>query len=106
MITVNSFADRLKFRSAKNSFTNNISRNFNLTRIFAEAHFDQIKDYFTEHVRINLTSGHKKNLFTEYAGLQMYISGLVLKPAVSFQTHLQLSCLNSANRSHNYSQNH
>jgi len=57
MTTVNSFADRLKSKSVKNSIINNIARDFNLTPILAEAYFNQIKDYFTEHVQLNLTSG-------------------------------------------------
>ena len=56
MTTVNSFADRLKSKSVKNSIINNIARDFNLTPILAEAYFNQIKDYFTEHVQLNLTS--------------------------------------------------
>ena len=57
MISVNSFSDRLKSKSVKNSIINNIARDFNLTPILAEAYFNQIKDYFTEHVQLNLTSG-------------------------------------------------
>jgi hypothetical protein len=57
MTTVNSFSDRLKSKSVKNSIINNIARDFNLTPILAEAYFNQIKDYFTEHVQLNLTSG-------------------------------------------------
>ena len=54
---VNSFAERLKSKSVKNSIINNIARDFNFTPILAEAYFNQIKDYFTEHVQLNLTSG-------------------------------------------------
>ncbi|MDT3697136.1 MAG: hypothetical protein ROY99_12190 [Ignavibacterium sp.] len=57
MITVNSFSDRLQSKSVKYSIINNIARDFNLTPILAEACFNQIKDYFTEHVQLNLTSG-------------------------------------------------
>lgn len=57
MISVNSFADRLKSKSVKNSIINNIARVFNLTPILAEAYFNQVKDYFTEHLQLNLTSG-------------------------------------------------
>ena len=53
---VNSFVDRLKSKSVKNSIINNIARDFNLTPILAEAYFNQIKDYFTEHVQLNLIS--------------------------------------------------
>ena len=57
MTTVNSFSERLKSKSVKNSIINNIARDFNLTHILAEAYFNQIKDYFTAHVQLNLTSG-------------------------------------------------
>jgi len=57
MISTNSFADRLKSKSVKNSIINNIARDFNLTPILAEAYFNQIKDYFTEHIQLELTSG-------------------------------------------------
>lgn len=57
MKTVNSFADRLKSKTVKNSIVNNIARDFNLTPIFAEAYFNQIITYFTEHVQLELTSG-------------------------------------------------
>ena len=55
MKTVNSFADRLKSKTVKNSIVNNIARDFNLTPIFAEAYFNQIITYFTEHVQLELT---------------------------------------------------
>ena len=57
MKTVNSFSDRLKSKTVKNSIINNIARDFNLTPIFAEAYFKQIVTYFTEHVQLELTSG-------------------------------------------------
>jgi hypothetical protein len=53
----NSFTDRLKSKSIKNSIINNIARDFNLTPILAEAYFNQIKNYFSEHVQLELTSG-------------------------------------------------
>ena len=53
----NSFTDRLKSKSIKNSIINNIARDFNLTPILAEAYFNQIKHYFSEHVQLELTSG-------------------------------------------------
>ena len=58
MKTVNSLSDRLKSKTVKNSIINNIARDFNLTPIFAEAYFKQIVGYFTEHVQLDLTSGH------------------------------------------------
>ena len=57
MISTNSFADRLKSKSVKNSIINNIARDFNLTPILAEAYFNQIKNHSTEHVQLKLTSG-------------------------------------------------
>ena len=57
MTSVNNFADRLRSKSVKNSIINNIARDFNLTPILAEAYFNQIKNYFTEHVQLELTSG-------------------------------------------------
>jgi biotin operon repressor len=48
---------RLKSKSVKNSIINNISADFNLTPILAEAYFNQIKDYFIQHADINLSSG-------------------------------------------------
>jgi len=57
MKSVNSFSDRLKSKTVKNSIINNIARDFNLTPIFAEAYFNQIITYFTEHVQLELTSG-------------------------------------------------
>ncbi len=52
-----SLAQRLASKSVKNAIINNISRDFNLTPILAEAYFNQIKDYFAEHADLNLTSG-------------------------------------------------
>ena len=53
----NRYTDRLKSKSIKNSIINNIARDFNLTPILAEAYFNQIKNYFSEHVQLELTSG-------------------------------------------------
>jgi hypothetical protein len=49
--------DRLESKSVKNSIVTNISRDFNLAPILAEAYFNQIKSYFLEHADINLSSG-------------------------------------------------
>jgi len=49
--------DRLESKSVKNSIITNISRDFNLTPLLAEAYFAQIKDYFLEHADITLNSG-------------------------------------------------
>lgn len=48
---------RLQSKSVKNSIVNKIASDFNLTPILAEAYFNQIKDYFIQHVDINLSSG-------------------------------------------------
>ena len=53
---------RLHSKSVKNAIINNISHDFNLTPILAEAYFNQIKNYFLEHADINLTSGQMQYL--------------------------------------------
>lgn len=50
-------SSRLGSKSVKNAIINNIARDFNLTPILAEAYFNQIKDYFTEHADLQLNSG-------------------------------------------------
>ena len=52
-----SLSERLLAKSVKNAIVTNISKDFNLTPILAEAYFNQIKNYFTEHTDLNLTSG-------------------------------------------------
>jgi len=39
---------RLQSKSIKNAIVNNISHDFNLTPVLAEAYFNQIKNYFLE----------------------------------------------------------
>jgi hypothetical protein len=53
---------RLHSKSVKNAIINNISHDFNLTPILAEAYFNQIKNYFLEHADINLASGQMQYL--------------------------------------------
>ena len=53
---------RLQSKSVKNAIINNISTDFNLTPILAEAYFNQIKNYFLEHADINLDSGQMQYL--------------------------------------------
>ncbi len=53
---------RLHSKSVKNAIVNNISHDFNLTRILAEAYFSQIKNYFLEHADISLSSGQMQYL--------------------------------------------
>ncbi len=48
---------RLQSKSVKNAIVNNISHDFNLTPILAEAYFNQIKNYFLEHANFELASG-------------------------------------------------
>ena len=52
-----SLSERLLAKSVKNAIVPNISKDFNLTPILAEAYFNQIKNYFTEHTDLNLSSG-------------------------------------------------
>ena len=53
---------RLHSKSVKNAIINNISHDFNLTPILAEAYFNQIKKYFLEHADIKLASGQMQYL--------------------------------------------
>jgi hypothetical protein len=53
---------RLHSKSVKNAIINNISHDFNLTPILAEAYFNQIKNYFLEHAEIELASGQMQYL--------------------------------------------
>jgi hypothetical protein len=52
-----SLSERLLAKSVKNAIVTNIARDFNLTPILAEAYFTQIKNYFTEHTDLDLSSG-------------------------------------------------
>ena len=49
-------SERLLAKSVKNTVVNNIAQDFNLTSILAEAYFNQIKNYFTNHADPNLSS--------------------------------------------------
>jgi hypothetical protein len=51
------FKERMESKSIRASIINNISHDFNLTPILAEAYFSQIKEYFQEHSDIQLNSG-------------------------------------------------
>ena len=53
---------RLHSKSVKNAIINNISHDFNLTPILAEAYFSQIKNYFLEHADIELSAGQMQYL--------------------------------------------
>jgi len=61
-MTVENISNRLKSKTIKNSIINNIARDFNLTPIFAEAYFNQIVTYFTEHVQLDLESSQLQYL--------------------------------------------
>lgn len=50
-------AQRLKSKTVKNAIITQISEDFNLTPLLAEAYFNQIKGYFLEHAGISLESG-------------------------------------------------
>jgi hypothetical protein len=52
-----SLSERLTEKSVKNAIVTNIARDFNLTPILAEAYFNQMKNYFTAHTDLNLSSG-------------------------------------------------
>ena len=52
-----SLSERLLAKSVKNAIINNIAQDFNLTPILAEAYFSQIRNYFSEHTDLNLSSG-------------------------------------------------
>jgi hypothetical protein len=99
MKSVNSFSDRLKSKTVKNSIINNISRDFNLTPIFAEAYFKQIVSYFTEHIQLELSSGQVNYLAVddrEPAGKPI---DLCLKKSVRLTLHDPDEDLNSYKQS-------
>ena len=58
-------SDRLTSKTVKQSIVNNISKDFNLAPLLAEAYFNQIKDYFLQHTDINLSTGQVHYLAIE-----------------------------------------
>ncbi|MFH0990260.1 MAG: hypothetical protein V1799_09640 [bacterium] len=50
-------ANRLTAKTVKRSIITNISKDFNLTRLLAEAYFNQIKAYFLNHAEVDLSLG-------------------------------------------------
>ncbi len=50
-------ADRLATKNPQEAIITEIQRDFNLTRIFARAHFEQMERYFREHTALDLTHG-------------------------------------------------
>lgn len=53
---------RLQSKSVRQSIIGNISRDFNLTPILAEAYFTQISEYFSRHAELTLSSGELQYL--------------------------------------------
>ncbi len=51
------FSDRLTAKTVKQSIITNISKDFNLTPLLAEAYFNQIKEYFLQHTEVDLSLG-------------------------------------------------
>jgi DNA-binding Lrp family transcriptional regulator len=49
--------ERLKTKNPKEAIICQIQKDFNLTRIFAKAHYEQMERYFKEHCSIQLSSG-------------------------------------------------
>lgn len=48
-----SLSDRLKSKSVRQSIIGNLSKDFNLTPILAEAYFSQISEYFLHHAEVS-----------------------------------------------------
>lgn len=48
---------RLESKNAKNAIIQKLSQDFNLTPIIAEAFYQQVSVYFSEHSNISLSSG-------------------------------------------------
>ena len=49
--------ERLKTKNPKEAIICQIQKDFNLRRIFAKAHYEQIERYFREHHSLQLSSG-------------------------------------------------
>jgi Protein of unknown function (DUF1670) len=50
-------SDRLTSKTVKQSIILNISKDFNLTPLLAEAYFNQIKNYFLDHADVDISAG-------------------------------------------------
>ncbi len=50
-------SERLAAKNPQEAIVTQIQRDFNLSRIFAQAHFDQMEIYFREHTALDLSCG-------------------------------------------------
>ena len=57
-----SLSSRLQSKTVRQSIITSIARDFNLTRILAEAYFKQISDYFLRHAELTLSTGQMQYL--------------------------------------------
>lgn len=60
-----SLSHRLQSKTVRQSIITSIARDFNLTRILAEAYFTQISDYFLRHAELTLSTGQLQYLAVE-----------------------------------------
>ena len=60
-----SLSNRLQSKTVKQSIITSIAKDFNLTRILAEAYFSQISDCFLRHAELTLTTGQMQYLAVE-----------------------------------------
>ena len=56
---------RLQSKTVRQSIITSIAKDFNLTRILAEAYFNQISDYFLRHAELTLSTGQLQYLAVE-----------------------------------------
>lgn len=57
-----SLSRRLQSKTVRQSIISSIAKDFNLTRILAEAYFTQISDYFLRHAELTLSTGQLQYL--------------------------------------------
>ena len=55
-------SSRLQSKTVRQSIISSIARDFNLTKILAEAYFKQISDYFLRHAELTLSTGQLQYL--------------------------------------------
>jgi hypothetical protein len=60
-----SLSMRLQSKTVRQSIITSIAKDFNLTRILAEAYFTQISDYFLRHAELTLSTGQLQYLAVE-----------------------------------------
>ncbi len=58
-------SSRLQSKTVRQSIISSIAKDFNLTRILAEAYFNQISDYFLRHAELTLSTGQLQYLAVE-----------------------------------------